>query len=43
VNRVAAALMFVMLLTSHFVIAAAFAALSGLALGGWHWREPEEG
>src|SRR5205823_5189689 len=36
------AVMFAMLLTTHFVIAAAFAGLTALAVGGWHWREPQE-
>src|ERR671939_84647 len=35
-------LLFVMLLLSHFVIAGIFAALSVLALGGWHAQEPAE-
>jgi cytochrome c oxidase subunit I+III len=36
------ALLFVMLLTSHFAIAGMFAALAVLALAVWHAREPEE-
>jgi cytochrome c oxidase subunit I+III len=35
------ALMFVMLLVSHFVIACVFAGLALLALAAWHLREPE--
>jgi cytochrome c oxidase subunit I+III len=38
----AVTLLFVMLLTSHYVVAGIFALLSLLALAGWHWREPEE-
>jgi cytochrome c oxidase subunit 1/cytochrome c oxidase subunit I+III len=33
---------FAMLLTSHYVIAAGFAALALVVLGGWHWKEPQE-
>jgi cytochrome c oxidase subunit I len=36
------ALMFVMLLTSHFAIAGIFAALAALALAAWHSKEPQE-
>jgi cytochrome c oxidase subunit 1/cytochrome c oxidase subunit I+III len=36
------ALVFVMLLTSHFAIAGMFAALAALALAAWHAREPQE-
>jgi hypothetical protein len=35
-------LVFVMLLLAHFVIAGIFAALSVLALAGWHLQEPAE-
>jgi heme/copper-type cytochrome/quinol oxidase subunit 1 len=37
-----AALMFVMLLTSHYVIAGGFAGLALLVLATWHWEEPQE-
>ncbi|MFN2617632.1 MAG: cbb3-type cytochrome c oxidase subunit I, partial [Thermoleophilaceae bacterium] len=33
---------FTMLLTTHYVIAAGFAALALVVLGGWHWKEPQE-
>jgi cytochrome c oxidase subunit I+III len=33
---------FAMLLTRHYVVAAAFAALALLVLAGWHWKEPQE-
>jgi cytochrome c oxidase subunit I+III len=33
---------FAMLLTTHYVIAAGFAALALVVLGGWHWKEPQE-
>ena len=33
---------FTMLLIGHYVIAAGFAALALVALGGWHWKEPQE-
>jgi hypothetical protein len=33
---------FAMLLTRHYVVAAAFAGLALLVLAGWHWREPQE-
>jgi cytochrome c oxidase subunit I+III len=36
------ALLFVMLLTSHFAIAGIFAALAALALAAWHAKEPQE-
>ena len=35
-------LVFVMLLTTHFVAAAVFAALALLVLGAWHGKEPAE-
>jgi hypothetical protein len=35
------ALMFVMLLVSHFVVACVFGGLALLALAAWHRREPE--
>jgi len=35
-------LLFTMLLLAHFVVAGIFAALSVLALGGWHLQEPAE-
>jgi hypothetical protein len=28
-------------LLDHFLAAAAFAGLAGLALAAWHWHEPE--
>ena len=31
---------FVMLLTTHFVVAGIFVGLAGLVLGAWHVREP---
>jgi cytochrome c oxidase subunit 1/cytochrome c oxidase subunit I+III len=33
---------FAMLLTKHYVVAATFGGLALLALGGWHWKEPQE-
>jgi cytochrome c oxidase subunit I+III len=36
------ALVFVWLLTGHFVLAAAFVGLAGLVLAAWHAREPQE-
>jgi cytochrome c oxidase subunit I+III len=36
-------LVFVMLLTSHFVVAAAFSALGLAAVAYWHSKEPQEG
>jgi hypothetical protein len=38
----AVAVVFIMLVTSHFVIAAVFAGIAGLALGAWHLKEPAE-
>jgi len=38
-----ATVMFVMLLTTHYVIAAIFAALAVAVLGAWHWQEPQGG
>src|SRR5207302_1658062 len=35
-------LVFVMLLTAHFVVAGIFGALAALALAGWHSQEPAE-
>jgi cytochrome c oxidase subunit 1/cytochrome c oxidase subunit I+III len=36
------ALVFVMLLAGHPVIASLFGALAAASLAAWHWREPEE-
>jgi hypothetical protein len=33
---------FAMLLTKHYVVAAAAFALAMLVLGGWHWKEPQQ-
>src|SRR5205085_2228110 len=33
---------FVLVLLSHYYGALAFAALTGLLVGAWHWQEPEE-
>ena len=33
---------FVMLLLSHYVVAALFAGLAGLVVAAWHTREPQE-
>jgi cytochrome c oxidase subunit 1/cytochrome c oxidase subunit I+III len=33
---------FTMLLTKHYVVAATFAGLALVVLGGWHWKEPQE-
>jgi cytochrome c oxidase subunit I+III len=33
--------LFTMLLLQHYVVAAAFAALTLLVLGRWHWKEPQ--
>ena len=33
---------FVLVLTTHFVAACIFLALAGVALGAWHWQEPQE-
>jgi hypothetical protein len=33
--------LFVFVLTSHFLTATAFAGLAALAVGAWHWEEPE--
>jgi cytochrome c oxidase subunit 1/cytochrome c oxidase subunit I+III len=38
----AVSLMFAMLLISHYVIAAVFAAAALLVVAAWHWHEPEE-
>jgi cytochrome c oxidase subunit I+III len=35
-------LVFVLLLTTHYVAAGVMGGLAGLALAAWHWREPEE-
>jgi uncharacterized membrane protein YccC len=35
-------LLFVMLLTRHYAVAGIFAALTLLAVGAWHLKEPEE-
>jgi cytochrome c oxidase subunit I len=35
-------LLFVMLLTTHYTVAGIFALLAAIALGFWHWREPQE-
>jgi cytochrome c oxidase subunit 1/cytochrome c oxidase subunit I+III len=32
---------FVMLLTGHYIAAGAFGTVALLALAGWHWREPQ--
>jgi cytochrome c oxidase subunit I+III len=42
VLAICVALLFTMLLVSHYFIAAVFAGLGALALAGWHWREPAE-
>jgi hypothetical protein len=42
VLALAVALMFVMFLTSHYVVGAIFVGLAGCALGAWHLREPQE-
>jgi cytochrome c oxidase subunit I+III len=39
---VCAGVLFVMLLTRHYVVAGIFAGLALLALAGWHWKEPQE-
>jgi hypothetical protein len=31
---------FVMLLTTHYLVAGAFTAIAALALAAWHWQEP---
>jgi len=36
------ALVFVFLLTGHWVTAVVFAGASAAVLGAWHWKEPEE-
>jgi phosphatidylserine synthase len=33
---------FIMLLSSHYVIAGIFLGIAGLVLAAWHAREPEE-
>jgi cytochrome c oxidase subunit I len=33
--------LFALVLTSHYLAATAFAGLAALALGAWHWQEPE--
>jgi len=33
--------MFTMLLLQHYVVALGFAALTGLVLAAWHWKEPQ--
>ncbi len=33
---------FTMLLTRHYVVAAVFALLALLVVGGWHWKEPQD-
>ena len=35
--------LFIMLLTSHYVIAGVFLGIAGLVLAAWHGKEPEEG
>jgi cytochrome c oxidase subunit I+III len=35
------AVFFVLVLLSHYVAAAAFIGLAALAVGAWHWQEPE--
>jgi cytochrome c oxidase subunit I+III len=42
VVAIAVSLVFVMFLTSHFVVGAIFVGLAGCALAAWHWREPQE-
>jgi cytochrome c oxidase subunit I+III len=42
VLAVAVSLVFVMFLTSHYVVGAVFVGLAGGALGAWHLREPQE-
>jgi heme/copper-type cytochrome/quinol oxidase subunit 1 len=37
-----AALMFAMVLTSHYAIAGIFLLLVAFSLAGWHWKEPQE-
>src|SRR4051812_7281852 len=32
---------FAMLLTTHYMVAAGFAVLALVVLGGWHWKEPQ--
>jgi hypothetical protein len=39
-TALALALMFTMLLTTHIVTAGIFAAVAGVFVGAWHWREP---
>ena len=36
------AIVFIMLLTSHFVVAGIFVGIAGLAVAGWHVWEPAE-
>jgi hypothetical protein len=33
--------LFALVLTSHYLAGLAFAGLAALALGAWHWQEPE--
>ena len=34
--------LFIMLLTTHFVVAGIFAGIAGLVLAAWHAQEPAE-
>jgi hypothetical protein len=38
----AVSLVFTMLLTRHYVTAAVFAGAALVAVGAWHWKEPQE-
>ena len=39
----AVTVLFIMLLTTHFVVAGIFAGIAGLVLAAWHAQEPAEG
>ncbi len=42
VLAVSVSLVFVMLLTTHYLLAAAFVGLTTVSLAAWHWQEPQE-